>query len=88
VIPMAAPIIDCIGRALKNLVLGASNDTTVLQQLMAANLLLMVSVTLLTAANKKLVDALARNMGVALPAAAPTMGKGCLTNKPFLGNYF
>jgi hypothetical protein len=39
-------------------------------------------------ANKKLADALARNKGVALPAATPTTGKGHSINKPFLGNYF
>jgi hypothetical protein len=39
------------------------------------------------AANKKLVDALALNKGVALPATAPTTGRGRLTNKPFPGNY-
>jgi hypothetical protein len=87
VIPTATPTIDCIGAALKNLALAASNDTTVLQQLTSANLALMASVTLLTAANKKLVDALARNKGGAAPALAPTMGRGCMTNKPFLGNY-
>jgi hypothetical protein len=42
---------------------------------------------LLTAANKKLVNALAWNKGGAAPAAAPAMVKGCLTNKPFPGNY-
>jgi hypothetical protein len=59
VIPTAAPTIDCIGKALKILVLADSNDTTVLQQLTAANLALTATVTLLTAANKKLADALA-----------------------------
>jgi hypothetical protein len=59
VIPTAAPTIDCIGKALENLVLAALNDTTVLQQLTAANLALTALVTLLMAANKKLVDALA-----------------------------
>jgi hypothetical protein len=73
--------------ALKNLVLSASNDTTVLQQLMAANLALTASVTLLTSANKKLADALALNKGGTVPSAALSTGKGCLTNKPFLGNY-
>ncbi len=41
---------------------------------MAANLLLMASVTLLTMANKKLADALAKNKGIALLPVAPTMG--------------
>jgi hypothetical protein len=38
-------------------------------------------------ANKKLMDALAKNKGIALLAMAPTTGRGCLTNKPFPGNY-
>jgi hypothetical protein len=87
VIPSAAPTIDRIGAALINLVLAASNDTTVLTHLTAANLALTASVTLLTAANKKLTDELARNKGSAALAAAPATGKGCLTKKPFLGNY-
>jgi hypothetical protein len=85
VISTAAPTIDHIGAALKNLVIAALNDTTFLHQLRAANLALTASVTLLTAANKKLADALARNKGGAVPAVAPAMGKGCLSNKPFLG---
>jgi hypothetical protein len=51
VIPTAAPTIECISKALENLALVASNDTTILQQLTAANLALTASVTLLTAAN-------------------------------------
>jgi hypothetical protein len=38
VITTAAPTIDCIGKALENLALAALNDTTILQQLTAANL--------------------------------------------------
>ncbi len=57
ILPTAAPTIDRIGVALENLALAASNDTTVLQQLTAANLALTALVTLLTAANKKLTDA-------------------------------
>jgi hypothetical protein len=87
VIPTAAPTVDRIGAALKNLALADLNDTTVLQQLTAANLALTASVTLLTAANKKLADALAQNKGSAMPPAALAMGKGCLMNKPFLGKY-
>jgi hypothetical protein len=59
VIPTAAPTIDQICVALKNLVLAAPNDTTVLQQFTSTNLSLMASVTSLMAANKKLADALA-----------------------------
>jgi hypothetical protein len=88
VIPTAAPTIDCIGKALENLALAALNDTTVLQQLTAANRALTASVTLLTTANKKLADTLVQNKGGAMLAAAPTMGKGGLLNKPFPGNYF
>jgi hypothetical protein len=74
VIPTATPTIDRIGMALKNLALVASNDTTVLQQITAANLALTASVTLFTAANKKLADALAQNKGDAAPAVAQTWG--------------
>ncbi len=87
VIPTATPTIDRISKALENLALAASNDTTILLQLMAANLALTASVTLLKAANKKLVDALAQNKGGATPPAPPATGKGCLTNKPFPENY-
>ncbi len=86
-ISTAALTIDCIGKALENLVLAALKDTTVLQQIMAANLALTSSVTSLMAANKKLTDALDQNKGSMMPAAAPATWKGCLTNKPFLGNY-
>jgi hypothetical protein len=48
-----------LGRALDNLALATANDTTVLQQLTAANLALTTSNALLTAANKKLLEALA-----------------------------
>jgi hypothetical protein len=84
---MATPTINHIGAALENLVLAALNDTTVLQQLTAANLLLTALVTLLMAANKKLADALAWNKGGALPAAAPTTRRGHSMNKPFPENY-
>jgi hypothetical protein len=88
VIPTAAPTNDHIGTALEVLAPAALNDTTVLQQLTAAILALKASVTLLTAANNKLADALAWNKGSTAPWAAPaTNGKGCLTNKPFPGNY-
>jgi hypothetical protein len=77
VIPTAAPTIDRISKALENLTLAALNDTTILQQLMAANLALTASVTLPMAANKKLADALAQNKGGAMPEVAPATGKGC-----------
>jgi hypothetical protein len=44
VIPTVPPAIDHIGAALKNLALATLNDTTILQQLMAANLALTASV--------------------------------------------
>ncbi len=87
VIPTAAPTIDRIGSALKNLALVALNGTTVLQQLTPSNLALTASVTLLTAANMKLADALARNKGAVALALAPTTGRGRMTNKPFPGKY-
>ncbi len=86
-IPTATPAIDYIGKAFENLALVASNDTTILQQLTYANLALTASVTLLTAANKNLADALVLKKGSAMPAAALTTVKGCSLNKPFPGNY-
>ncbi len=67
--------------------LAASNDTTILQQLTAANLALTALVTFLTVANKKLADALAHSKGGAMPAAAPALAKIRSANKPFPGNY-
>jgi hypothetical protein len=92
-IPTAAPTIDRIGKALENLALAALNDTTVLQQLTAANLALTALVTSLMAANKKLADALACNIGgaaLATPATlavAPAPPKACSATRPFPGNY-
>jgi hypothetical protein len=57
VIPAAALAIGRLETALNNLALVATNDTAVLQQLIAANLALTATITLLTATNKKLVDA-------------------------------
>jgi hypothetical protein len=76
-----------IGEALENLALVASNDTTVLQQLTAANLALTALVTLLTATNKKLADTSAPSKGSTMQAAAAAPAKICLANKPFPGNY-
>jgi hypothetical protein len=92
-IPAAMPTIDCISKALENLILAALNDTTILQQLTAANLVLIALVTSLMAANKKLADALAHNKGSAAPAtpatlaAAPAPPKACSATRPFPGNY-
>jgi hypothetical protein len=90
---------DRIGKALEKLALAVPNDTTVLHQLTAANLALTALVTSLTAANKKLADALAPNKGGTAPAtpatpvtpatlaAAPAPPKACLATRAFPGNY-
>jgi hypothetical protein len=72
VIPVAAPAIGHLKTALDNLALAAMNDTTVLQQLIAANLALTATITSLTATNKKLVDGATRWGGS--PAATPGRG--------------
>ncbi len=56
-IPAAVPAIGRLKTALNNLALAATNNTVVLQQLIAANLALTATITLLTATNKKLIDA-------------------------------
>jgi hypothetical protein len=93
VIPTAAPTIDRIGEALENLALAALNDTTVLQQLTTANLVLTVLVTLLMAANKRLLVVLVCNKGGTAPvtlatlALAPAPPKPCSATRAFPGNY-
>jgi hypothetical protein len=72
VIPAAAPAIGHLETALDNLALATTNNTAVLKQLIAANLALMTTLTLLTATNKKLVDAATRRGGT--PAATPGWG--------------
>jgi hypothetical protein len=57
VIPAAAPAIGRLETALDNLAPAVTNDTAVLQQLIAANFALTATITLLTATNKKLVHA-------------------------------
>jgi hypothetical protein len=54
VISAAAPAIGCLKTALNNLALVVTNNTTVLQQLIAANLALKATITLLTATNTKI----------------------------------
>ena len=54
VLPAPAGTINRLGTAFDNLALAAANDTTVLQQLTAANLALTAANALLTAANKTL----------------------------------
>jgi hypothetical protein len=68
-IPATAPAIGHLKTALNNLALAATNDTAVLPQLIAANLALTAIITLLTATNKKLVDAATCRGGT--PAATP-----------------
>jgi hypothetical protein len=72
VIPAAVPAIGHLETALDNLTLAATNNTVVLQQLIAANLALTATITLLTATNKKLVDAATCWGGT--PAATPGRG--------------
>ncbi len=101
VIPAAAPAIRRLKTALSNLALVATNNTAVLQQLIAANLALTATITLLTSTNKKLVDAATHRGGtpVATPgwggtpaatqAATPvaTPASICATRKPCPGNF-
>ena len=89
VLPAAAPAIGRLETALDNLALAATNDTAVLHQLTSANLALTATVATLTAANKKLVDAVARGRGTpaaGTPAVTPA-GGGRSTKTPHPGNY-
>ncbi len=83
-----APAIGRLETALDNLALAASNNAVILQQLTAANLALTATVGILTATNKKLVDAVARAKGTpsATPAATPA-GLGRSMKNPQPGNY-
>ncbi len=71
-IPVAAPAIGHLKTALDNLALAATNNTAVLQQLIAANLAFTATITLLTATNKIMVDAATHRGGT--PAATPGRG--------------
>ena len=83
VLPAPASSINRLRTALDNLALAAANNTTVLQQLTAANLALNAMNSLLTAANKRLSEALAK-----LQATKPgTPGMSRPSNKPFPDNY-
>jgi hypothetical protein len=66
------PVIGRLKTRLNNLALATTNDTAVLQQLIAANLALTATITLLTGTNKKLVDAATRRGGT--HAATPGWG--------------
>ena len=79
-----AATIDHLGTDLNNLALAAANNTTVLQQLMASNLALSSLVTMLTAANKKLVKVLAKaKLTSPLAATLGTPRPVRFTNMPF-----
>jgi hypothetical protein len=71
VLPTPAATIDWLGIVLNNLALAVANNTIVLQQLAASNLALSTLVTTLTAANKKLAEALAKAKLTSPPAATP-----------------
>ncbi len=100
-ISVAAPAIRRLKTALDNLALAETNNTAVLQQLIAANLALTATITLLTATNKKLVDAANHRGGtpavtpgrggtqVATQAATPVATPAGIraTRKPCPGNY-
>jgi hypothetical protein len=70
------------------LALTAAKDTTVLQQLTASYLALSSLVAMLTAVNKKLVDAHTKAKATSPPAATPGAPKPVRsTNTHFPGNY-
>jgi hypothetical protein len=88
VTPAPATTINWLGTDPNNLALAAANDTTVLQQLTASNLALSSLVTMLTAANKKLAEALTKAKPTSPLAAmlgAPKSVRS--TSTPFPGNY-
>ncbi len=81
--------LNCLETALDNLALTATNNTALLPQLMAANLALTNSVAVLTATNKKLVDAAAtsasrQQVAGTLPGTSHPPGLG-LPKQPFPG---
>jgi hypothetical protein len=89
VIPAPAAPIDQLGTALDNLALTVANNTTFLQQLMESSLALSTLVTTLIAANKKLVEALAKEKlsNPPPPAAMPETPRPVWsTNTPFPSN--
>jgi hypothetical protein len=75
VLPVAGLAIGRLERALENLALAATNDTAMLQQLTLANLALTATIGMLTATNKKLVDAAAWAKGTPT-AGAPAVPPG------------
>ena len=88
VTPAPAATIHWLGTALDNLALAAASNTTVLQQLMVSNLALSLLVTMLTAANKKLAEVLAKVKLTSPPVATPGAPRPVQsTNMPFPGDY-
>ena len=63
----------------------ATNDKTVVKQLTAANLALTNTVAILTAANKKLVEAAAKKKGTGTTTSTPGRVPGA--NAQYPGNY-
>ncbi len=80
----AGPAIEQLEVALNNLVLAATNNTAMLQQLTATNLALTATVGTLTATNKKLVDAASCPRG---PLAGTPAGGAWPAKTPFPCNY-
>ena len=78
--------LDRLEIVLDNLALAATNNTAMLQQLMAANLALTNSVAALTTTNKKLLDAAAKQVPATLLGMGRLPSSGA-PNKPFRGNY-
>jgi hypothetical protein len=87
VTPALPPAMGRLKSALDNLALAATNNTAVLQQLMAANLALTSTIMMLTATNKKLVDSAVKtpSRGSATPAVSSKNSRS--TKNPFPGNY-
>jgi hypothetical protein len=72
VLPVVALAIGRFETALDNLALMVTNNTAILQQLMAANLALTATIRILITTNKKLVDAATWTKGT--PVATPAGG--------------
>ena len=88
VFPAAGPAIGQLKKALDNLALAATNGTAVRQQqqLTTANLTLTATVAMLTAINKKLVDAAAAAPHLKMASAGTQLGMRP-AKEPLLGNY-
>jgi hypothetical protein len=84
VIPAVAPAIGHLKTTLNNLALAGMNDTVVLQQLIAANLALTATITLLTATTPGGGGTLAVTQAVT-PVATPVSIRAM--RKPCPGNY-